>query len=87
MEDYTTDISSSYAMRRELDDIAKHLGIDPDVDVVETHLTFSEDDPLHGAKVAWYVISAKINQAIAKGATLILRFNDEDYDDLNKLDE
>ncbi|MBQ9242619.1 MAG: hypothetical protein IJ165_05260 [Proteobacteria bacterium] len=79
------DIASSVAIRRELDDIAKALGLDPTLVIDEdTALSFDDEDPYRFARVGWYILRDQIDNAIKQDIPLIMRFcDDEEYDDLD----
>ena len=85
-DDGSIDISSTVALRRELDDIAKVLNIDTSLNIDETDVDFDDEDPYRNAKFGWYILSAKLNEAIEAKMPLIVRFNDED-DDFDDFDE
>lgn len=86
-DDGSIDISSTVALRRELDEIAAVLKIDTTVDIDdETKLVFDDDDPYRNAKFGWYILSAKLNEAIEAKMPLIIRFSDED-DDFDDFEE
>lgn len=83
------DISSLVALRRELDDIGKILNIDPslDIDACE-EIAFDEEDSLRFAKVGWYILSTRVNEALEANLPLIVRFVDDDeYDDMEEDEE
>ena len=76
------DVASIPAVRRELDDMAKVLDLKSDLslDDIET-VEFDDDDLLREAKVAWYILNARINEAIKSKLPLIMRFTDDDDDE------
>ena len=76
------DISSLVALRRELDDIGKVLGIDSSINVDECEkIAFDEEDDLRYAKVGWYILSTRVDVALENKQPLIIRFvDDEEYD-------
>jgi len=77
------DISSLQALRRELDVIADALKIDKSKDI-ET-VDFDDADMFRHAKIGWYIMSAKVDEAIDQKLPLIMRFvDDEEYDDLDE---
>ena len=57
------------------------------VNIDETDVDFDDDDPYRNAKFGWYILSAKLNEAIAAKMPLIIRFNDEDDDFDDDFDE
>lgn len=81
-EDEGIDISSLVALRRELDDIGKVLGIDSSINVDECEkIAFDEEDDLRYAKVGWYILSTRVDVALENKQPLIIRFvDDEEYD-------
>lgn len=83
-DDNAIDVSSTIAIRRELDVLADKLGVDKTVDMRKTKLTFDEDDPLHQAKIAWHTFSSVLNEAIDKNLPLIFLFNDEIDEDCDE---
>lgn len=76
------DVASLPAIRRELDDMAKVLDLKSDLslDDIET-VEFDDEDLLREAKVAWYILNARINEAIESKLPLIMRFSDDDDDE------
>ncbi len=88
-DDGSVDVSSLPALRRELDEIAKALDIDTNVNIDETDPVIDDEDPYRYAKIGWYILSAKLNDAIKEKLPLIVRFNDDedDYDDLDDDDD
>ena len=86
-DDGSIDISSTIGLRRELDDIAKILEIDTSINIDETDVNFDDNDPYRNAKFGWYILSAKLNEAIEAKMPLIIRFNDEDDDFDDDMDE
>lgn len=78
------EISSLQAVRKELDIIAKAMDIDTSVTEADLdELTFDDDDNLRDAKVAWYLMSAHVNEALKANLPLIMQYKeaDEAYED------
>lgn len=76
------EISSLPAIRKELDAIAAALKIDTNITEANLdELTFDDDDNLREAKVAWYLMSAHVNEAIKAKLPLIMQYKDADYED------
>ena len=46
-------------------------------------MSFSDKDPLRFAKVAWYIISHRVDESLKAGLPLIVRYTDDDYDDID----
>lgn len=88
-EDEGIDISSLVALRRELDDIGKVLNIDPDLSIDDCEkIAFDEEDDLRYAKIGWYLLSTRVDDALKAKLPLIIRFVDDDeYDDILDAEE
>lgn len=88
-DDDSIDISSLHALRRELDSIADALKLDKSIDLDNVDdAEFAEDDMYRHAKIGWYIMSAKVDEALKAKLPLIMRFVDDDeYDDLDDEEE
>ena len=79
------EISSLQALRAELDNLAKAIHLDTSITEADIEeLTFDDDDKLRDAKVAWYLLSAHVNEALKANLPLIMQYKDvedEDYED------
>ena len=82
------EISSLPAIRAELDKIAKALDLDTSItEATLDELTFDDDDHLRDAKVAWYLMSAHVNEAIKANLPLIMQFKGAEDEDEFEDDE
>lgn len=87
-DENSLDISSVPALRRELDMIGEALKLNPNVNIDEIDVDFDEEDPYRFAKICWYIMNAKLNDAIKSKQPMIIRFCDDDeYDDLDDEDD
>ena len=83
-EDNGIEVSSLQALRRELDEIAVFMDLDRNLDINDDDaMSFSDKDPLRFAKVAWYIISHRVDESLKAGLPLIVRYTDDDYDDID----
>lgn len=86
-DDGSVDIASLQALRRELDDLAKCMNLDTSLDIDDDEAMNFEDNPLRLAMIAWYILSARIDESLKEKLPLLIRYNDEeDYDDLEEDD-
>lgn len=87
-DDNSIDIASLPALRRELDMIADALKIDKSIDIDSVDdVAFDDDDMYRHAKIGWYIMSAKIDEALKAKLPMIIRFVDDDeYDDIEDED-
>lgn len=85
-DENSIDVSSIYAIRRELDVMADALKLDKslNIDTDDVEKMLDEDDPYYTAKLGWYILSAKIDDAIAANLPLVIRFTEDEYDDLDE---
>lgn len=88
-DDGSIDIASLPALRRELDEIAKALKLNASLSIDDIDdATFDDVDPYRHAKIGWYIMSAKIDEALKAKLPLIIRFADDDeYDDIEDEDD
>ncbi len=82
------DVASLPAIRRELDDLGKVLSLKSGLtlDDIENE-EFDGDDRLREAKIAWYILSARVDEAINSKLPVVMRFTDEDEDELEEEDD
>ena len=88
-DDNSIDIASLPALRKELDKIADVLKLDKSLSIDDVDgNAFDENDPYRHAKLGWYLLSSKVNEATKAGIPLIIRFtDDEEYDDIEDEEE
>lgn len=88
-DENSVDISSQMALRRELNKIAKALELDTSLKLEECEsLEFDDEDDLRYAKLGWYILSARLDEAIKAKLPLIIRYvEDEELDDIDDEDE
>ena len=84
-DDDSIDISSLHALRRELDAIADVLHVDKSLDLDNVDdAELDDNDMYRHAKLGWYIMSAKVDEALKANLPLIMRFVDDDeYDDMD----
>ena len=85
-DDNSIDIASLQALRRELDAIADAIKIDRSIDLDHAEeVAFDDDDIYRHAKIGWYIMSAKIDEALKAKLPMVMRFVDDDeYDDIDE---
>lgn len=87
-DDGSVDIVSLQGLRRELDVIGDALKIDKKVKLEELDEMDFGDDPLRFAKLCWYILNERVNEALKVKLPLILRLIDpEDLDGFEEDDD
>lgn len=85
----SVDISSQAALRRELDRLAKALELDTSLKLEDCEsLEFDDEDNFRYAKLGWYILSTRLDEAIKAKLPLIIRYvEDEELDDIEDENE
>ena len=88
-DDGCVDISSLQALRRELDLVADGMGLDKTLDIDDDDAMGSLDaeSPFYPCSIGWYLISKRVDEALAAQTPLIIRYADDDEYDDDAIDE